>query len=614
MFESEGEVLLKNKKQELQRYIDTIFIDNELMLLPCVVRFFELQKRYDYVIPRMAPNKWNEIMSINEKSKEPIKDFADNLRKEYSKLKLENAALKSRAQELILNEAAANIKVGSLSERVEYYKEAEALHDREVASIRGWATTAIATLKDQLSSKQREIDTLIKNTNTLEERNVELRSELSNLREKSATCSTALDTKTKLCAVLEKRVTELEATCAAQRSTIMWANRELDLWRLGGESPEGNPSTTETKVAGPTANAYEEKWREAQVELQAIQLRSEQLAERVRTLEALNESGVFENGRGNRRGSVCGMFHGAQGRDTELRMDVIGARNGCTDRNGKNELHKLVQANREKDLDLELVRKELETVRAEGKRAVEQVEILRAERQKDSEHFLSLDSTIKEKEAKIRTLNGNIFQQELLIWLLEFQNRELLQEVGSLTLSLDKLGEAPAKETERTRLMYSGQYLEGLDALEVVEKQNSFMKDKIHELNAELSRLTESSSTEITTTKLELDRCRAELKGEHDRSQRLALLASKNGLKTEDIGEDEFTSVLSLKGKIRKLEAEVGDIKQRYFFYLAMTIKLQTGGRCQLDELYNELLAEKSVPIDGWSKWINMKMRSSLKK
>lgn len=607
MFGSEGEFLLKSKKQELQRYIDTIFVDNELMLLPCVVQFFELQKRYDYVIPRMSISKWNETMGTSEKSKDSTKMFADNVRKEYSQIKLENSTLKNRVQELTLSETITNMKAGLLSERVDYYKEAETLHELEVASIRNWATTSINALKDQLASKQQEISVLIKSTNVLEEGNVQLKSELSSLRETVKTCRAALDEKTRCCTVLEQRVVDLEAECATKRSAAEWATRELATWKSLEEHKEkDDSSTTKTGMTTPIANIYATKWREVQEELQAAQLRCEKLAERVRTLEALNAVKELEEE------NEGGRFHGVQGRDTELRMDAIGARNACTERNRKNEINKLLQANREKDLELDLVRKELETVRAEERRKAEQLEALRGERQRDFENYLSLDATVKEKDAEIRTLNGSLFQQELLIWLLEYQNRELLHEVGTLTLLLDKAGQVPAKETERTRLMYSGQYLEGLDALEVVEKQNSYMKDKIRDLSAELSRSTESSLTEISSIKSELDRCRAELRNEHERAQRLALLASKNGLRTEDITGDEFTSVLDLKKANARLQAEVGEIKQRYFFYLAMTIKLQTNGTCQLSELYNELLEDGSVPIDGWSKWIDMKMRASL--
>lgn len=626
MFASEGELLLTNKKRELQRYIDAVLGDGELARLPCVVKFFELDKRYDYTIPRMTIAKWTEVMG--QQDKEP---YAEYLHKEYSKIKLENATLQSRIQELIQNEAIANMKAGSLTERVAYYKEAETLHEREMASIRAWAAGAVAALKDQLASKQQEIDVLIRSANTLEEDNVRLRSELSVLRETAAARGAALDAKTQRCTALEKRVAELEAACAVGRSAAERAARELELWREQG--------TNVSSEAGLCAA----KWKEALEEVEAAHLRSERLAERVRTLEALGvtlESTGLNNGDGNissisissnsnsssgscsssssslsgNNGRNRGFYGGgAQGRDLELRLEAIGARNSCANRERRNEIQKLLQGKREVEVELNLIRRELELVRAEGKKTGEQVDALRAERERDFEHYLSLDPVVKKKEAEIRTLNGSLFQQELLIWLLEFQNRELLQEVGSLTLALDKAGEAP-KETERTRLMYSGQYLEGLDALEIVEKQNAYMKDQVHKLNAELSRNAEKAAADIAIAHADLERCRLELDHEHERAQRLALLASKNGLHTEDTAADEFTAVLDLRKTIAGLQAEIGDIKQRYFFYLAMTIKLQTNGTCQLDELYNELLEDKSVTVDGWSKWINQKMRASLNK
>lgn len=219
-----------------------------------------------------------------------------------------------------------------------------------------------------------------------------------------------------------------------------------------------------------------------------------------------------------------------------------------------------------------------------------------------------LDAAVAENARlgdRCAALKSDIASRDLTIWLLHYQVRQLLREVATMTLERDKYGIEPPR-TPRTILMYSGQYGEGLDALESLEKQNAAFREQMLHDSGRIKAL----SADADAMREEADAAATKLRMEKERCERYELLLEQNNVPVEDISSDKISDIMKLRAEVDDLRKELSSVKQRYFFDLAVSIKIQTHSRCEIAELYSELLKE-GVPVEGWIKWINRKMTES---
>lgn len=246
-------------------------------------------------------------------------------------------------------------------------------------------------------------------------------------------------------------------------------------------------------------------------------------------------------------------------------------------------------------------------------------EVLREELGKKDEY---IDTLTREKETiqaqlgaavaenarlgdRYAALKEDVASRDLTIWLLHYQVRQLLREVAVMTVERDKYGIEPPR-TPRTLLMYSGQYGEGLDALESVERQNAMIREQMLQDSSRIKAL----SAESDAMRGEVAAAAAKLRAERERCERYELLLEQNNVPVEGITSDRISDVVRLRADVDALRKELSVVKQRYFFDLAVSIKMETHSTREIAELYNELL-EENVPVDEWIKWTNRKMAAS---
>lgn len=246
-----------------------------------------------------------------------------------------------------------------------------------------------------------------------------------------------------------------------------------------------------------------------------------------------------------------------------------------------------------------------DTAHAELRKKDEYIDLLTQEKE---EYQAQLDAVTAESTRLgecCTTLEGDVAARDLTVWLLRYQVRQLLREVAAMTVERDRYGIEPPR-TPRTLLMYSGQYGEGLSALETVERENVACREQMLRDAGRIKAL----AADVEDLRKEAAAAAAKLREEKERCERYELLLEQNNVPVEDISSDKVSDVVTLRAEVETLQKELASVKQKYFFDLAVAIKIQTHSTREIAELYNDLLAE-AVPVDGWIKWINKKMAES---
>lgn len=255
-------------------------------------------------------------------------------------------------------------------------------------------------------------------------------------------------------------------------------------------------------------------------------------------------------------------------------------------------------------------------LRSQYDRAAKECDVLRQELRAKGEYIdtltregetcrAQLDAAVAENARlgeRYAALKGDLAQRDLSIWLLRYQVKQLLREVAVMTVERDRYGIEPPR-TSRTLLMYSGQYGEGLDVLESLERQNAAFREQMLHDSGRIKAL----SADAEAMKGEAAAAAAKLRAERERCERYELLLEQNNVPVEDISSDKISDVMKLRASVDALRKELAAVKQKYFFDLALSIKMQSRSQRKIAELYNEVVRD-AVPVDEWTKWINRKL------
>jgi hypothetical protein len=218
----------------------------------------------------------------------------------------------------------------------------------------------------------------------------------------------------------------------------------------------------------------------------------------------------------------------------------------------------------------------------------------------------SLKPEVERLQQHVAALSAELDRREHMAALLRYQARQLLHEIALLTAEREKSG-----MSRNAQLVYSNQIAEGIALIEQMEVQNAGYREQLSHLSAEVARVRSDAQEEARELRKDLAHLREELTAERLHSLKLQLIVSKHQLAREEADEQQLIGLAKLQQACEQLRAENADIKQRYFYSLAVSIKLHTQGTWEVAKLYCEELPKEGVPIDGWPKWISRKMAES---
>lgn len=211
---------------------------------------------------------------------------------------------------------------------------------------------------------------------------------------------------------------------------------------------------------------------------------------------------------------------------------------------------------------------------------------------------------VEDLTVRLKISESEKIECEMHINLLKFQAMQLLREVATMTLEKEQL--KVSQSPKKPHLTYSDIGEEAL-MREELERQNAEFKEKISRLASQISTL-KSQKEELEKEKLSRQSSQT-----RDRSKSTAM--PKQGLgayKVEDTTELLQSIVIDLQKKNGLISQELSDVKEKYFFDLALRIKEKLRIKGNVDSLYTEFLMHGPQNVNEWSDWITTKLKTGV--
>lgn len=184
--------------------------------------------------------------------------------------------------------------------------------------------------------------------------------------------------------------------------------------------------------------------------------------------------------------------------------------------------------------------------------------------------------------------------------------RQLVVELALLRRELESCpgtsSTSSHEQQQQKQLVYTRALAEGLEDWDRVEAQNAALQAR-----------ADADTREAEALHARCEALEGALAAEQAQRARLAIALQTHGLDANgaDVSADAVAERLALEKRTRTLEEQLADMRQRYFYSLAMDIKLQTQSTCDLASLYVDELPRANITVAEWPRWLTQRMRES---
>ena len=628
----EEDAFTARRKRELQRFLDEVAGDAAARRLPEVAAFLALDAAPDWTVPRFARDVLRRRECCCAHAAE-----------------VEAAAERARALEAALAACAAErdtarAHAAQLAEREAYLQTLAALHARELAAVEARASAAAAAAAQRAAAQEAQLAALLARANAVDRENAALRERERAAQRRAAWQQGAARAAADECAALRARVAALEARGAALAGRLRRAVEDANMLRAlragaalpppltnadvldyGGDDENddenGVDKDKKDKEEEAVVGATEEEqrvavrvWRQTLARCDTLGAAAERLAQQCAGLQAAaaappprqrdedeDEDEPCE-ALGRRAESLAAALC-----EAEHAQAAVCARAERETAAARAEADAAVEARDTARAQLAVAQ---ETAAAATQRcaALERAPAAAAAHTRDTllPTLGVLRGALCDAAAGLRTRAARAVLQRYLA-------RQLVVEIALLRRELERTppssshhaGTSSSSSTEKRRqLVYTRALAAGLEDWDRVEAQNAALEARVG-----------ADEHEAAALRARCDALATALAAEQAQRARLALALHAHGVDAghagADVPEAAVAERLALERHAQELEEQLADMRQRYFYSLAMDIKLQTQSTCDLATLYVDELPRAHITVAEWPRWLTQRMRES---
>ena len=620
----EGDAFTARRKRELQRFLDEVAGDAAARRQPEVAAFLALDAAPDWTVPRFARDvlRRRECCCAHAAEVEGAAERARTL----------EAALAACTAE----RDAARTAAAQHAEHAAHLQARAALHARELAAVEARAAAAQHAAAQRAAAQEQQLAALLARANAVDRENAVLRERAHLAQRRRAWQQGAARAVAAERDALRARVAALEARSAALAGRLRRAVEDANMLRAlragpaalpcpltaadvlaygGADNDEQQEQEQEQQEVVVGATEEEQRvavrvWRQTLARVQAAGAAAERLEQRCAGLLAVHAASTTAAGGAGQGCETDG--EAAHARAEELAAALCDAEHAQAavraraerDVAAAEEAAAAATAAREAACAQLAVARETAAAATERCAALERAQAAAAAHTRDTllPTLAVLRGALRDAADSLRTRAARAVLQRYLA-------RQLVVEVALLRRELEHApstgsSSSSSSSAERRQLVYTRALAAGLEDWDRVEAQNAALEARVG-----------ADEHEAAALRARCDTLGAALAGEQALRARLALALQAHGVDAAGAGADVPAAAvadrLALEQHAHELEEQLADMRQRYFYSLAMDIKLQTQSTCDLAALYVDELPRAHITVAEWPRWLTQRMRES---